>query len=223
MPTVNNTNSTVIARANCACCAFGALFNLSAHDVMTQIYGMLGRNVPSGSSQENAGDDAFAIIWMEAHNEQPGTGLHLLEQQLGGVVQMLQHKGVQCTQLGTVQQPLTKWQAIQTVRRLPEGTRFLCLTGENMGAGMALQPHWTYSQVEDGVGMYYDYQLNTTDPHVTDQLNYAHQRTLDFRARLRHRPQDNLWGRPLVSMEPLGPLGQRLDDDQGRAVVLQIH
>lgn len=217
MPTGNDTNNCNIARANCSYCAIGGLIGKSSGDIMRMVYTEMGKTLPTGGGfgfNIDDGSMGFAIYYHEFVLKQEGSPPldKTIEYQVNGVEAFLQRRG--CTVATEPAKTLSK--AEEFINAHAEGTLFLVLGGEELQKGKGPQDgaHWITAQVQDGTGMYYDYQTKVSNGDVRGVLS--------TRTRMNRDPIEYALTDTRDSRNIMAAFGASFNPVSGRAIVLTV-
>jgi hypothetical protein len=211
----NDANNTNVAQDNCLYCAVGGLIGQPASLIMQMVYNMLQEPMPSGSDADNTGADGFGKLYWKCKEKKDyieGVNSKPLEYQIAGLTYFLQMKGCTVSSFGTAAEPKTFEEVLEYANGRPESTRFLALAGDaDFGTFVTSLAHWTVGQVQNGVATFYDHQLNITNEVVAQALKPKIQGVGDATV-----------GETRKAHEPMGPFGQKLDDDDKRSILLEV-
>ena len=212
MPSGNDATSYDVAIENCLYCAIGGLVGKTSTEIMTMVHSMLGSPLPTGAN--GTGADSFGRLYWKCVEKKPyqeGTNAQPVKYQIAGVKYFMTMKGKSATAFGTAEQPKKFPALLQHANSQPEGTLFLAFAGDaDRGTFVTTLAHWTTGQVQGGKATFYDYQTKVSDPNVSQQLA----------DKFRQKGILATVGETRVSGEPMGPLGQELDDEDKRGILL---
>lgn len=217
MPSGNDAPTPLMAAVNCAYCAVGGLVGQPASAIMRKVYALLGEPMPTGASQSDTGVDGFSLLALKLQgrpasdltglvNEQP------LALQIQGVVAFLRTYGCTVQVYGTAAKPKKFSKANTFMQSCALWTRFLAVAGDaDFDTFLTTLVHWTVGQKQpDGVN-FYDHQLNITNSAVRESVVQ------------KSKGHSVITADATVSApEPLGPLGQALNADDKRCIILTV-
>ena len=210
----NDATDAAIAANNCAYCAVGGLFGKSANEIMRDVYSMSAVLSPSGGPASD-GSAGFVLLY-KSRIKTPVIGLHRRsdndqEFQILGVDAYLKQKGCAVTWVGSTKNLLKKNELILEANKVANNALFLVFTGDEdfPGQGITSAAHWTMGQVQNGKAMFYDYQM---------KISGLDARTVNFLAR---RAKIKL-GETGMTDYPVVAWGRKLDDDDGRGILLVV-
>ena len=178
------------------------------------VYNEMGETLPDGVSDD--GSMGFAIYYNKMHlkSKKGVPDKQTLFYQIEGIRAFLSKRAVTSKLHGTVKKPLTISEALKIANSLPKDTIFLVLAGEEdfPGQGISSMAHWTLGQVQGGKAVFYDHQTKVKNQTVREFLakkGQSHGVNLDF--------QDTTSSETII-----GPLGQKLDEDDGRVILMEV-
>jgi hypothetical protein len=212
----NDATHFLVGGANCAYCAIGGLIGKGASIIMGDVYGQMGKPPPTGSSINNDGSMGFSLYNAKLTGKEiPEDGKASLEFQIEGITRYLLKKGCTVKELADMtgsKKYVKVHQAVAAVNKLPEGTLFLVLAGEDdFGSGcISTLAHWTLGQVQNGKGAYYDYQMKVGD--------LGTRRILAQQAKVAAATLSETG----LTDKPVAAWGRELDEDDGLVRILVV-
>jgi hypothetical protein len=204
----NDAPTAEIAGNNCAYCAVGGLFGVSANAIMKDVFRKTGKKDDDGSMgfayyyAAISGQELIYGFAVDGGNQQ--------EFQIKGIETYLAMKGRPTRRIGDIS-PLKLLRPDQLSRQannLSEGTRFLVLTGECEGVGgLNSEAHWTFGRTQKGRAMFFDYQMKISD---------------DFARSFWSRRTGTELGETGCTNYPVIAWGRGLEDDDGKGMLLVV-
>jgi hypothetical protein len=203
----------VVGGSNCAYCAIGGLIGKGASIIMGDVYGQMGLVPPTGASINNDGSMGFSLYNQFLTKEKiPIDGPDSLEFQIAGITKYLIRKGCTVKDMTAPKTYMTVSDAVAKVNKLPEGTLFLVLAGDDDVSSNCITTlaHWTLGQVQNGKGAYYDYQMNVIDMKM--------RRDLAIKAKVNMQVLSETG----LTDHPVAAWGTELDEDDGLVRILVV-
>jgi hypothetical protein len=209
----NDASDFYIATSNCSYCAVGGLVGASASAVMADVYAMVGAAVPKGGLGGDDGAGGFARLYERRVSPGKLTSKNMQEFQIEGVTYYLKLKGCTVTAHGSAAHLLRTPALKKAANALPEGSLFLCFTGEDIaGVGaVTVGAHWTVGQVQGGEAVFYDYQMKVSGMDAS------------WKSILVERTETKTTlSETGTSTDPVAAWGVELDDDDGLGLLLEV-